>query len=328
MRCKSSSRRIGFTLPEVMVVVAIVGLLAALLMPALTRALARGRLTQCMNNQYQIAFALVHYNEKQGSIPGWMQRIITTSATAASGTAGAACCWAVPLLPFLGRSDVYDTWPLLPNSPVIATFACPANRPSKPLGYPLLHYAANIGVSGTAWHDGVFLNLLATGVKAISLDDIADADGTSTTLAFAEKSGRGFQPHTWTYASVTTPPGGLFGSGTAKPPVYGVATPPGPSVYPVINGKSMAIPPATLATRDFAPHSEHVGGAVVAFCDGHTAFVSGTIKAYEYAQLLTPKSRWQGGSNKWNTSTMDSWLRTNGQSNGPPYLLDEAILKQ
>lgn len=313
------SRKAAFTLMEVMVVIVIVGLLAAFLMPALTRAIARGRLTQCMNNQYQVAFALVHYNEKQGSIPGWMQRIITTSATAASGTAGAPCCWAVPLLPFLGRSDVYDTWPLLPNSPAIATFACPANRPSKPPGYPLLHYAANIGVSGTDWHDGVFLNLLATGVRAISLDDIADADGTSTTLAFAEKSGRNFQPHSWVYASVTAPSGGLFGSGTIKPPVFGVASPPGPTVSPVINGS---------AARDFAPHSEHVGGAVVAFCDGHTAFVSGTMRAYEYAQLLTPKSRWQNNENKTNSSAMDRWLRTNGQPNGTPYLLDEAILKQ
>jgi len=306
----------GFTLPEVLVVAAIVSILAALLMPAVSRAIARGRLTQCMNNQYQIAFALVHYNEKQGSVPGWLNRIVTP----ATGTAGAVCSWTVPLLPFLGRSDLYDTWPALPNTPTIAIFGCPANRPSKPPSYPIVHYAANVGTgTSTSWHDGVFLNLQGSGMKGESLDDIADADGTSTTIAFAEKSGRMFQPHSWTYASASLPAGGLFGSGTSKPPVFGAATPPGPPIFPIVN--------ATV-TGSFAPRSEHFGGAIVAFCDGHTALLSGTIRFYEYAQLLTPKSRWQNNANKTNSSAMDRWLRTNGQPNGTPYLLDEAILKQ
>lgn len=304
----------GFTLPEVLVVAAIVGLLAALLLPVLTRAIARGRFTQCMNNQYQVAFALNHYNEKNRALPGWLHRVTTV----ATGTAGSTAYWTVPLMPFLGRADLYDAWPQLPNTPSIAVFGCPANRPSKPVGYPLLHYAANVGASGTAWHDGVFLNLIASGAKAISLDDIADADGTSTTLAFAEKSATGFQPHTWVYLPSVSYQTGLFGSGTSKPPVFGVSTPPGP-VSPVVNRQS---------TRDFAPHSDHGDGAVVAFCDGHTALLSGTIQPYEYAQLLTPKSRWQAGVNKTNTSVMDRWLRTNGQANGTPYLLDEKILKQ
>ncbi len=305
-----ASRRGAFTLPEVLVVAAIIGLLAALLTPVLARAIGRGRLTQCMNNQYQLGFALNHYNEKNRAIPGWLHRVTTV----ATGTSGALSYWTVPLLPFLGRTDLYDSWPLLPNAPSIAVFGCPANRPSKPLGYPLLHYAANVGASGTAWHDGVFLNLQATGAKGISLDDIADADGTATTLAFAEKSATGFQPHTWVYLSNMSLQGGLFGSGTSKPPVFGVSAGPVPAP-PIINVK---------ACNGFAPHSDHVGGAVVAFCDGHTALLSGTIQPYEYAQLLTPKSRWQAGINKTNTPAMDLWLRANGQ----PYLLDEKILKQ
>jgi prepilin-type N-terminal cleavage/methylation domain-containing protein/prepilin-type processing-associated H-X9-DG protein len=306
-------RRGAFTLPEVLVVAAIIGLLAALLTPVLARAIGRGRLTQCMNNQYQLGFALNHYNEKNRAIPGWLHRVTTV----ATGTSGALSYWTVPLLPFLGRTDLYDSWPLLPNTPSIAVFGCPANRPSKSLGYPLLHYAANVGASGTDWHDGVFLNLQATGARGISLDDIADADGTATTLAFAEKSATGFQPHTWVYLSSMSLQGSLFGSGTSKPPVFGVAAGPVPTP-PIINIK---------ATNGVTPHSDHVGGAVVAFCDGHTALLSGTIQPYEYAQLLTPKSRWQRGVNKTNTPAMDLWLRTNGRASGEPYLLDEKILK-
>lgn len=314
MRAFRRRLRPGFTLTELLVVIAVVGLLAALLTPALVRAISRGRVTQCMNNQYQVAFALNHYNEKNRAIPGWLHRVTTV----ATGTSGALSYWTVPLLPFLGRTDLYDSWPQLPNTPAIAVFGCPANQPSKPLGYPLLHYAANVGASGTSWQDGVFLNLQATGARGISLDDIADADGMATTLAFAEKAATGFQPHTWVYSSSLSLQGGLFGSGTTKPPVFGVSTPPGP-ISPVIDRKS---------TFGFAPHGDHPDGVVVAFCDGHTAVLSGTIQPYEYAQLLTPKSRWQAGVNKTNTPVMDPWLRTNGQANGQPYLLDEKLLKQ
>jgi len=97
------------------------------------------------------------------------------------------------------------------------------------------------------------------------------------------------------------------------PPIFGVK-PPGPC-SPVINGTN---------SHDFAPSSAHVGGVVVAFCDGHTAFLSNKLEPYEYAQLLTRRSRWNGTTNKTNTAAMRPWLLRNGQ----PYLLDEKILRK
>ncbi|RLS78092.1 MAG: prepilin-type N-terminal cleavage/methylation domain-containing protein, partial [Planctomycetota bacterium] len=50
--------RAGMTLVEVLAVCVIIGILASLALPALARAIARSRVTQCTNNQYQVAFAL------------------------------------------------------------------------------------------------------------------------------------------------------------------------------------------------------------------------------------------------------------------------------
>ena len=295
----------GITLVELLVVISIVSVLAALAVPAFSRAIARSRLTQCTNNAYQLAFALQRYDEQRGNIPGWLN-------ANPSGAAG-LCSWPVPLLPFLGRSDISDTWPQLPNNPTIDLLICPSNRPdTRRITYAVTHYAGNIGASGTVANDGIFLNVTSTSSYRLSLDDVAEADGTATTLAFAEKSALGFQPHAWVYAPASAPAGSLFGSGTTVPPVFGAS---GTPMYPVING---------TASRTFAPASTHDGGVVVAFCDGHTAFLRKELQPYEYGQLLTPKSRWQSGVNKTNSTAMQPWLLKSGSA----YLLDEKVLKQ
>jgi prepilin-type N-terminal cleavage/methylation domain-containing protein/prepilin-type processing-associated H-X9-DG protein len=61
----------GFTLIEVLVVVAIIALLVAILLPSLSRAKAIAKMTQCQSNEHQQLTAFLMYtNEMKGRLPG------------------------------------------------------------------------------------------------------------------------------------------------------------------------------------------------------------------------------------------------------------------
>ncbi len=71
----------GFTLVEMLVVISIIVILAAMLMPALVRARKEARKAQCINNQKNVAELLELYkSDHRGSMPRWPEH-----ATDASG---------------------------------------------------------------------------------------------------------------------------------------------------------------------------------------------------------------------------------------------------
>jgi prepilin-type N-terminal cleavage/methylation domain-containing protein len=62
-------QRNGFTMIELMVVIAIVGLLAALLLPAVQAAREASRATLCLNNMRQLGIALHNYHDAHSLLP-------------------------------------------------------------------------------------------------------------------------------------------------------------------------------------------------------------------------------------------------------------------
>ncbi len=73
MRPKS---RVGFTLVELLVVITIIGILIALLLPAVQAAREAARRSQCTNNMRQLALGVMNYSSALGSFPcGYMSNI-------------------------------------------------------------------------------------------------------------------------------------------------------------------------------------------------------------------------------------------------------------
>lgn len=67
-----ATRRAGFTLIEALVVIAIIGIVAAILLPTISKARMRARMTECMNNLKQIGMALQIYADDHGErYPTW-----------------------------------------------------------------------------------------------------------------------------------------------------------------------------------------------------------------------------------------------------------------
>ena len=93
------SRRRGFTLIELFVVIAIVAILIAFLLPSVRMPREAARRSQCKNNMKQIALALHTYHDVHGSFPP----VFTV------GTDGKPLhSWRTLILPYLEEQALYD----------------------------------------------------------------------------------------------------------------------------------------------------------------------------------------------------------------------------
>ena len=70
MKTAASHNRTGFTLVEIMIVVAIIGLLAAIAIPNFVQARAKSQATACVNNLRQIDAAVQQFCMETGQKPG------------------------------------------------------------------------------------------------------------------------------------------------------------------------------------------------------------------------------------------------------------------
>jgi len=277
-----------------------------------------------MNNIGQLSKAATAYEGSKGFIPGWRNahpnRIVAALPAAMNGSlATATISWPVVLLPNVERRDVYQLWEMAPPAngvitsrpPSIDIFKCPSS-PSDTVGAPSIAYAANIGVGiwnlAQSKYDSVMMDTYGrrTSPPAVtdyagmrmSLDQISSGDGTSMTALFSEKNGNAFSPHaSWDVAPGAANIGYSFAptswSLQAPGPIPCFGLPQLPSsgaATPIMNQRIINSPDMVLDGAWGRPSSNHPGGVVMTFCDGHTIFLRDSIDANAYCHLLTPNT--------------------------------------
>ncbi len=260
-------RRGAFTLVELLVVITIIGMLVALLLPAVNAAVEASRNTQCKNNIRQLGIAVDGYQNSSGYYPGYSQTI-----------GGSAASWVVAMLPQFERLDLHKDWsdPAVTEKPTpyLEVLVCPSDPPEQigASATPPLSYVANSGCASTAAtntggkeiRNGLFH---AAGVVS-SVDSIVD--GKSNTICFAEN----IQATFWNSVNRQDT---TF--------VWHATTPPADAK---INANKTT---ATTSINSARPSSFHSGGVNVAFCDTHVIFLKEEVDYGVYCQLMTPNYR-------------------------------------
>lgn len=132
----ATTGRAGFTLIEVLVVIAIIGVLMAILTPAVQQARAAARRTQCQNNLRQIGLALHQFHDAQGAFPParLVEDGIRTLSSDGTTVGIDEPSWLIRILPHIEQSALYSGWkvyepfgshPQEIRQSVVQTFLCP-----------------------------------------------------------------------------------------------------------------------------------------------------------------------------------------------------------
>ncbi len=139
----------GLTLVELLAVVAIIGLLIALLLPAVQGVREAARRTTCCNNQKQLGLALQRHVQQLGQFPRGQETWINDAGPPTTGWSNHRWSWFVRTLPFIDEAPLYDmqwgyysginwftspvvSYDALPGkATVVPSFMCPSD-PANP----------------------------------------------------------------------------------------------------------------------------------------------------------------------------------------------------
>jgi prepilin-type N-terminal cleavage/methylation domain-containing protein/prepilin-type processing-associated H-X9-DG protein len=286
----------GFTLIELLVVISIIGVLIALLLPAVQAAREAARRSQCTNNLKQLGLAVQGYIDTHGVMPlGSFKMSAPASGDPCKGGHEAGVF--IAILPYLEQGALFNAfnsnvhYETAPNSTVVGTglsvLWCPSDSlvsqaDPKHFGWPV-RFCSYMASSGT-WNSPPenrgptctlqsFQGLLgqANGVmfyySSVRLAGVTD--GTSNTFLFGE--------HAYSKnPTIELPDWGWWFSGNYGDTMFTTMFP----INPV--GKIPDIPNQTLYGIDINPSiqaasSYHPGGAHFGFCDGSVRFLKETI---------------------------------------------------
>jgi prepilin-type N-terminal cleavage/methylation domain-containing protein/prepilin-type processing-associated H-X9-DG protein len=314
--CSARRGRRGFTLVELLVVIAVLGILFALLLPAIEAAREAARRSSCTNNLAQISRAVLNYESGERNFPPGRIGCDDTSdipacppgLPAEKKTAASGFVSILPQLELAGLYDLLDVehgglwnrnvddlgWYSVPGKargvrqrPEV--FVCPSDL-SEPLTEfyaPVIaatgSYAFVQGTMGPARSNGAAspgyqMERSAKVVAKYENDGLFRyvmrrragevVDGLSNTMMAGEVifAHDYSSINTWTYARLN--------ADSLRTTANPLNTPPGEGEY-------------RDGQQNGAFASEHPGGGVFAFADGHTEFIEESIEPWTYRALST-----------------------------------------
>jgi len=283
---------------ELLVVVAIIGILTALLLPAVQAARESARQTTCRNHLKQIGLALQDYHASRKAFPEGA-RMHTRAGLKSIG-------WHVLVLPHLEQQPLYDKIApdadggarLHAGNEIVPVYYCPSAKPPS-VNSADLESANYVGVSGAGvtqmdWP----LEEQACGIVAtdgvlylqshVEIGDIGD--GSTHTLLVGERSFYNTTEY-WTvgaqwYVAGGSPTPTSVCVAAAKHVVWPINAIESRRVFYVRDFDAPADLRKVL-NNELAYGSHHTGGAHFAYADGSVHFLSETIDLAVYREMAT-----------------------------------------
>ncbi len=266
-------RACGFTLVEVLVVIAIIGVLVSLLLPAVQSARESARRMSCQNNLKQIALATHSYHDAYKFLPP------ASTATNLAGSSGFAA-----ILPYIEQASLYslydfskgnsDAANLQAVSQRIKTYICPSCFFVRKVPNPDCDansrapgtYAFSVGSNDPYGSNGPTNGAIGTaGTQQTNFAMITD--GTSNTL-LAGESHWGFRDYLFTSGPCSGQVRGGFSYWSSPYPLATAFSTKGPFNPKALDGDSL---------RLFNFRSTHIAGVNFANVDGSVRFISESI---------------------------------------------------
>lgn len=294
MQQRQVGQRSAFTLIELIVVVAIIGVLVGLLLPAVQRVREAANHVRCSNNLRQIGLASLACHDQMRSLPPGLGWFPDNNNNVAYGTA------LFHLLPYLDQDNLYKSsicsgsyFPgnngVYANS--IPVYVCPSDPSTGKDGVVVDYQGLAWGASSYACNGQVFCRVRGDGTLISPANapriPASFSDGVSNTILYAEKLAQCFNRtylqggNLWAY---------WFTGESLRPYHAGFAV--SWSGYSIGPGSKFQVRPMpfngqcdpTLAS------TPHAGGIHACMADGSVRYLSASIAAYTWWHLCTPAS--------------------------------------